>query len=110
MKNSLGRELPDAEMKELNYQPFESTEIGNPVISRVAPKVRVSTGDDKVVSSVDEVIKDVLKDGMTISFHHHFRDGDFVFNIFFDQRDERQGDRSHQGRHRYQHHDVWDAW
>ena len=85
MKNSLGRELPDAEMKELNYQPFESTEIGNPVISRVAPKVRVSTGDDKVVSSVDEVIKDVLKDGMTISFHHHFRDGDFVFNIVMDR-------------------------
>ncbi len=72
-------------MKELNYQPYQSTEIGNPVISRVAPKVRVSTGDDKVISSVDEVIKDVLQDGMTISFHHHFREGDFVFNLVMDQ-------------------------
>ena len=22
-----------------------------------------------------------LKDGMTVSFHHHFRDGDFVVNM-----------------------------
>lgn len=85
MKNSLGRELPDAEMKELKYQPYQSTEIGNPVISWVAPKVRVSTGDDKVIFSVDEVIKDVLQDGMTISFHHHFREGDFVFNLVMDR-------------------------
>lgn len=81
MKNSVNRDLPEDVMQDLNYQPFESTEIGHPEIQRVAPKVHVSTGDDKVVTSIKQVIKDTLKDGMTISFHHHFRNGDFVFNM-----------------------------
>lgn len=80
MKNSVDRDLPETVMSQLNYKPFESTEIGHPEIQRVAPKVHVSTGDNKVVTSIKQVIKETLKDGMTISFHHHFRNGDFVFN------------------------------
>ena len=80
MKNSVDRELPAELMTKLNYQGFESTEIGHPEIQRVAPKVHVSTGDNKVVDSVADVVKATVKDGMTISFHHHFRTGDFVFN------------------------------
>lgn len=80
MKNSVDRELPAELMTKLNYQGFESTEIGHPEIQRVAPKVHVSTGDNKVVDSVADVVKATVKDGMTISFHHHFRNGDFVFN------------------------------
>ena len=36
----------------------------------------------KVVSSLNEII-DLLKieDGMTISFHHHLRNGDYVLNM-----------------------------
>ncbi len=80
MKNSVNRELPDDLMNKLNYKPFESTEIGNPDIQRVAPSVHVTTGNDKVVDSIEDVVKKTVKDGMTISFHHHFRNGDFVFN------------------------------
>lgn len=37
--------------------------------------------ESKVLSSIKEaIIKSGLKDGMTISFHHHFRNGDFVLN------------------------------
>lgn len=81
LKNNVGRELPDELMEKLNYKPFETTEIGNPTIQRVAPKVRASNGTGKVVDSLEEVIKNNLKDGMTISFHHHFREGDYVFNL-----------------------------
>ena len=36
----------------------------------------------KVVSSIQEAIKLAgLKDGMTISFHHHLRNGDYVLNM-----------------------------
>ena len=66
MKNSVNRDLPEDVMKDLNYKPFETTEIGHPEIQRVAPKVHVSTGDDKVVTSIKQVIKDTLKHGMTI--------------------------------------------
>jgi len=37
--------------------------------------------EGKVLTSIEEAItKCGLKDGMTISFHHHFRNGDFVLN------------------------------
>ncbi|KRL05363.1 citrate lyase subunit alpha [Liquorilactobacillus oeni] len=80
MKNSVERELPENIMNKLNLRPYKSTEIGNPEIQRVAPKVRTTTGEGKLVESLEKVVKDNVKNGMTISFHHHFRNGDFVFN------------------------------
>lgn len=39
----------------------------------------------KVLPSLEEAIRRVgLKDGMTISFHHHFRNGDYVINMVMD--------------------------
>lgn len=84
MENNVKRQLPDDLMNELNLKPYETTDIGHPEEQRVAPKVRVTTGQDKVVDSLEQVIKDNLKDGMTISFHHHFRNGDFAFNKVMD--------------------------
>ncbi len=80
MKNNVNRELPDEILNKLNYKPYESTEIGHPEIQRVAPKVVATTGDSKLQDSLEAVVKNTVKDGMTISFHHHFRNGDFVFN------------------------------
>lgn len=84
MENKVKRELPEKLMSEMGLKPFESVEIGNPDINRVAPKVHVTTGENKVVDSLEEVIKKTLKNGMTISFHHHFRNGDFAFNKVMD--------------------------
>ncbi len=40
----------------------------------------------KVVSSIKEVVKLAgLKDGMTVSFHHHLRNGDFVLNMVMEE-------------------------
>ncbi|UDM32074.1 citrate lyase subunit alpha [Lentilactobacillus laojiaonis] len=80
MKNNVNRELPDNLMEKMDYKPFESVEIGNPVVQRVAPTVRVSNGENKIKDSLEDVVKENVKDGMTISFHHHFREGDYVFN------------------------------
>ena len=81
MKNSVNREIPDEILQDKNYNAFETVEFGHPVIDRVAPKVRATTGDDKMIDSIDEVVSKTVCDGMTISFHHHFREGDFVFNM-----------------------------
>ena len=36
----------------------------------------------KVVNSIEEVLKKCgIKDGMTLGFHHHFREGDMVVNM-----------------------------
>ncbi|MDO4543682.1 MAG: citrate lyase subunit alpha [Clostridia bacterium] len=40
---------------------------------------------NKILPSIEEAIKRVgLKDGMTISFHHHFRNGDYITNMVMD--------------------------
>ncbi|MVF15804.1 citrate lyase subunit alpha [Fructilactobacillus sanfranciscensis] len=85
MENKLGRILPDDLMKKYDYKPFETTEIGHPIIQRTAPKVRVSDGDGKVTNDLAKIVKDNVKDGMTISFHHHFRNGDFIFNTVMEE-------------------------
>ena len=72
-------------MKKYDYKPFETTEIGHPIIQRTAPKVRVSDGDGKVTNDLAKIVKDNVKDGMTISFHHHFRNGDFIFNTVMEE-------------------------
>jgi len=41
---------------------------------------------NKIVSSLDEAIKlSGLKNGQTVSFHHHFRDGDYIVNMVIDK-------------------------
>ena len=43
----------------------------------------------KLISSIREAIeKTGLRDGMTISFHHHMRNGDFVLNMVLEQAAE----------------------
>ncbi|MBQ6701895.1 MAG: citrate lyase subunit alpha [Clostridia bacterium] len=40
----------------------------------------------KLVKSIKEVVELVgLKDGMTVSFHHHLRNGDFVLNMVMEE-------------------------
>ena len=40
----------------------------------------------KLVSSIKEVVKLAgVKDGMTVSFHHHLRNGDFVLNMVMEE-------------------------
>lgn len=51
-----------------------------------AKKIRSSKpGQSKLVASLEEAIKKSgLKDGMTVSFHHHLRNGDYVLNLVMD--------------------------
>ncbi|MFM1514895.1 citrate lyase subunit alpha [Helcococcus ovis] len=60
-----------------NIRPFiESNRQINPVIP----------GKTKLVDSIRDAIKKTgLKDGMTISFHHHFREGDYILNMVMEE-------------------------
>ena len=41
---------------------------------------------EKIVSSLREAIeKSGLQSGMTVSFHHHLRNGDYVLNMVMDE-------------------------
>ncbi|SKC48366.1 citrate lyase subunit alpha [Maledivibacter halophilus] len=87
MKNSVGREIPENIIgyKEISIynKPFDKEPVGRkaaPLLKQIKPK------DNKVLKSIEEVIKKAgLKDGMTISFHHHFRNGDYIINMVIDK-------------------------
>jgi citrate lyase subunit alpha/citrate CoA-transferase len=84
MKNSIGRKIPENAIKDMKlYQGEFSMDCG---IVKVAPKVKpVMPGESKMLNNIKEaIIKCGLKDGMTISFHHHFREGDYILNMVVD--------------------------
>ncbi len=57
-----------------------------PTKNKCEVKIRSSRpGEEKLVDSLKAAIeKSGLKDGMTISFHHHLRNGDYVLNQVMD--------------------------
>lgn len=84
MNNSIGREIPAhiAEGRTLYQGPFAL----NGQVTKVATTVKaVGPSDVKLLDSIEAAVKKTgLTDGMTISFHHHFREGDYIFNQVMD--------------------------
>lgn len=83
MKNVLGREIPKYIEGYGEVKPFQGAFAKVGISERKAVKVNsVTPNDVKILKSIDEAIEKVqLKDGMTISFHHHLRNGDYVLNM-----------------------------
>ncbi|WP_035292437.1 citrate lyase subunit alpha [Clostridium sp. KNHs214] len=86
MKNVLGREIPEKIEGYKEVKPFKGAfaEDGEKTIKSVKVKT-VKPTDSKVLNSIEEALDKVeIKDGMTISFHHHLRNGDHVLNMVVD--------------------------
>jgi citrate lyase subunit alpha/citrate CoA-transferase len=83
MKNSLGREIPKTIAGISKVKAFAGAFNTAPTMNRQAPKVKtVRPTDSKLVDSLAEVFAKIpVTDGMTLSFHHHFRNGDGVVNM-----------------------------
>ena len=82
MKNAVGRTLPDFLPGYGKVTPFNG-EFGTPPdMVRYAPKVKMQLpGNSKLQDSLEQVFKAIpITNGMTLSFHHHFRNGDAVVN------------------------------
>ena len=86
MKNILGREIPQYIEGYGKVTPFEGAFAHVGVKVKREVKVNsVTPNDKKVLQSIEEVLEKVhLRDGMTISFHHHLRNGDYVLNLVMD--------------------------
>lgn len=83
--NKLGREIPQQYADQYGVFDGELANIQsyNESTRRIKP---VKPRDEKLLGSIREAIeKTGLKDGMTISFHHHFREGDFVMNMVMEE-------------------------
>lgn len=88
VKNAVGRMVPSIINGE-QHIPFQGVgkyiPSGRKYAPRIASCASYPSDGNKLVGSLKEaLIKCGLKDGMTISTHHHFRNGDLIANQIFD--------------------------
>ena len=85
MLNAVGREIPEEILEKTGKEVFQGTSyLDGHLYRKDAPKTRTHSNnqDSKLVDSIRSVLEQCnLKDGMTISFHHHFREGDYIVNM-----------------------------
>lgn len=90
--NAAGRRVP-TEVNGKQQIPFQGVNGFKPKGQKAAPQI-ASCSDypmdgNKVLASIKEALKQAgIKDGMTISSHHHFRNGDLVMNQVFQAASE----------------------
>ncbi|MEA1963841.1 MAG: citrate lyase subunit alpha [Candidatus Aerophobetes bacterium] len=86
--NAAGRWIPE-EINGTSVTPFQGVGRYIPTANRASPPIpscaNYPEDGNKVVASLREALKRAgIRDGMTVSTHHHFRNGDKVANILFD--------------------------
>ena len=89
MINAVGRDIPDEILKATGKEPFQGNHYKEGVpFRRYAPIIRpvMDNTHDKMVKDIHEaLVKCKAHNGMTISFHHHFREGDLVVNMVMEE-------------------------
>ena len=122
MINAVGRDIPQEILDITGKEVFQGNLAKDGTIfKKHGPMVKavLNNNGSKLVPSIAEVLKLCnAHDGMTISFHHHFREGDKVVNMVMDAIHEMGlkditisasslGPRPHRplyrGRHHHQH-------
>lgn len=83
--NKVGKEIPQQYAEQYGIYEGELAHINQ--YKETSRKINpVKPRDQKLLGSIREAIeKTGLKDGMTISFHHHFREGDYVMNMVMEE-------------------------
>ena len=86
MINALGREFPEFVDGYGRVVPFAGAFAIRPEMQRRAPAVKAVRPDEsKLVDNLKDVFERIpVRDSMTLSFHHHLRNGDGVVNAVLD--------------------------
>jgi len=88
IKNAAGRKVP-VKVNGVPVIPYKGVGKYRPEGRKYGPRIASaadfpSGGDKRVANLKEALVKAGLKDGMTISTHHHFRNGDYLANMIFD--------------------------
>ena len=89
MKNAVGRDIPEEILQATGKDVFRGSHAMDGKEfrrdgARVKPVIN-SEGSKLLPSIKDALLKCEIKDGMTLSFHHHFREGDKVLNMVMEE-------------------------
>ena len=89
MINAVGRDIPEEVLAATGKDIFRGSFYNdNKEYTKAAPTVRGNCDPrrSKLVDSIHEaLVKCGIRDGMTVSFHHHFRDGDYIVNMVMEE-------------------------
>ena len=84
MKNAVGRDIPEF-LLENGKEVYQGKQyMDGKYIQKASPRTRryEKPQESKIVDSLVDALKQCgAKDGMTFSFHHHLRNGDYVVNM-----------------------------
>ena len=89
MINAVGRDIPEQILKITGKEVFQGNHYKDGVeFKKVGSNVKpiMNNTESKLADSIHDVlVKCGAHDGMTVSFHHHFRDGDKVVNMVMEE-------------------------
>ena len=89
MLNAVGRDIPEEILKATGKEVFQGVHhFDGHVYKKHGPETKcvINSEGSKLVENIHEVlVKCGIKDGMTLGFHHHFREGDYVVNMVMEE-------------------------
>ncbi len=89
MINAVGRDIPEEILEMTGKEVFRGNHYFDGYTYRKhGPSTTcvINSNGSKLVSGLREAIEKCgIRDGMTISFHHHFREGDYVVNMVMEE-------------------------
>ena len=91
MKNSLGVQLPNYIEGYGEVNPFKGANNKECTKGRgTTSPACVLPGEQKLFNDITKLFDELnIKDGMTLSFHHHLRNGDFILNMVMEEIEKR---------------------
>ena len=89
MINAVGRDIPEEILEMTGKDIFRGNHYFDGYeYKKDGPKTRcvMNSGGSKLVKDIHEaLVKCGIKDGMTLGFHHHFREGDYIVNMVMEE-------------------------
>jgi citrate lyase subunit alpha/citrate CoA-transferase len=91
IKNAIDREIPEKSDGHINI-PFKGIGKHKPQGRKIGPPIPAGSDyQNKVMQNLDAALDKLnLFNGMTVSFHHHLRNGDYLVNLVLRKLDERK--------------------
>lgn len=89
MINAVGRDIPEEILEQTKKEIFKGSHYYDGFEYRkIGPNTKcvINSTGSKLVANIREALKKCkIADGMTLGFHHHFRDGDYVVNMVMEE-------------------------
>jgi len=89
MINAVGRDIPEEILRLTGKEIFQGIHYRDGyVYKKDGPitKCVINSNGNKVVDTISDVLKKCgIRDGMTLGFHHHFREGDYIVNMVMEE-------------------------